>query len=96
MIELINKASVEYAKSLVDLQLAEVKKWQGTDRKDLLEAALAWADARGAVTTGDLVELTGVSRGTAQRVLTDLEGTQLRRLGAGRSTRYVRSATTRR
>ena len=35
---------VEYAKSLVDLQLAEVKKWQGTDRKDLLEAALVRLD----------------------------------------------------
>lgn len=66
-----------------------------TDADVLGKVALAWADAHDAVTTGDLVELTGVSRGTAQRVLTDLEGTQLRRLGAGRSTRFMRSATPR-
>ena len=35
---------VEYAKSLVELQLADVKKWMGTDRKDLLEAALERLD----------------------------------------------------
>ena len=32
--------TVEYAKSLVELQLADVQKWVVTDRKDLLEAAL--------------------------------------------------------
>ncbi|HMR49301.1 MAG TPA: DUF5635 domain-containing protein [Arachnia sp.] len=60
-----------------------------TDADVLADVALEWAHAHGAVTTGDLIELTGVSRGTAQRALIDLEGDQLTRLGAGRSSRFV-------
>ena len=50
----------------------------------------AWCDLTGAVTTGDLMELTHIARGTAKRALDALvdEGT-LRQEGQGRSTRYV-------
>ena len=50
----------------------------------------AWCDLTGAITTGDLMELTHIARGTAKRALDALvdEGT-LRQEGQGRSTRYV-------
>lgn len=49
-----------------------------------------WCDLTGAITTGDLMELTHIARGTAKRALDALvdEGT-LRQEGQGRSTRYV-------
>lgn len=61
-----------------------------TDSAMLSQVALEWLAEHDAVTTGDLMEFTGVSRGTAQRVLTDLEGTDLKRVGGGPSTRFVR------
>ena len=53
------------------------------------ETVSTWLTAHDAITTGDVMELTGASRGTAQRALGDLEGHVLRREGAGRSTRFV-------
>ena len=38
--------------------------------------------------TGDLMELSGISRGTAYRLLTELAGTDFRQAGDGRSRRY--------
>nr|NLI51302.1 transcriptional regulator [Propionibacterium sp.] len=64
-----------------------------TDATALSRVAMDWLAEHDAVTTGDLMELTGISRGTAQRVLMDLEGTELKRVGAGRATRFVRRAT---
>ncbi len=60
-----------------------------TDSTHLASVALEWAAFDGAVTTGDLMELSGVSRGTARRALEDLaERGKLELTGAGRSTRY--------
>ncbi len=57
---------------------------------DALQLATdAWLACFGNITSGDLVELTGVSRGTSQAFLQDADGDTLRRVGRGRSTRYV-------
>ncbi|MDO4884547.1 MAG: DUF5635 domain-containing protein [Rothia sp. (in: high G+C Gram-positive bacteria)] len=54
------------------------------------DAVRRWCTLTGGMTTGDLMELMRVSRGTAKKALDALvdEGT-LRREGQGRSTRYV-------
>lgn len=55
------------------------------------EAALAWVDAFGAVTTGDLQTLTGTARGTVKKTLDAMaEAGTLEKLGLGRATRYER------
>ena len=56
------------------------------------EAIDVWLTEHDSVTSGDVMELTGASRPTAQRALTELTGDSLRKEGAGRSTRYVRSS----
>lgn len=54
------------------------------------ESAVAWAGEFGHVSTGDVMRLTGASRGTAQRTLASLtEREVLTRQGSGRSTTYV-------
>lgn len=66
----------------------EVLPHASTDSHRLRAVVDAWLGAHPAITSGDLTELTGVARGTAQRALQDLEGTDLRKVGGGRSTRY--------
>lgn len=54
------------------------------------ETAMAWAVEFGHVSTGEVMRLTGTSRGTAQRALANLvERGILVRQGSGRSTTYV-------
>lgn len=55
----------------------------------LADTVQLWLEEHDMITSGDLMELTGVSRATAQRTLSDLEGHTLRREGAGRSTRFA-------
>lgn len=57
----------------------------------VVEAIDAWLEAHESITSGDVVELTGASRPTAQRALADLTGHTLTKEGAGRSTRFVRA-----
>ena len=66
----------------------EILPHASTDSHRLRAVVDAWLGAHPAITSGDLTELTGVARGTAQRALQDLEGTDLRKVGGGRSTRY--------
>ena len=48
-----------------------------------------WCQTFGPISTGDLMRLAGVSRGTAQKVLTTMTGRgELRRTGSGRATAY--------
>lgn len=63
--------------------------YASTDLERLSEVVTLWLGGHDAVTTGDLVALTRVSRGTAKRALDELEGAGLRKTGAGRSVRYV-------
>lgn len=63
--------------------------YASTDTERLSEVVDLWLDNHESVTTGDLVALTRVSRGTAKRALDELEGAGLRKTGAGRSVRYV-------
>lgn len=56
----------------------------------VVETINAWLDEHESITSGDVMEITGASRPTAQRALTDLSERALRKEGAGRSTRFVR------
>lgn len=59
--------------------------------ESLQQTANAWLATHESITTGDVVELTGVSRGTAQKALADLVELGLDQVGAGRTTRFRRS-----
>lgn len=65
-----------------------------TDSTNQAAAALDWVNSFGSVTTGDLQELTGTSRGTVKRSLDGLvaDGLLLS-LGSGRSSRYEKPAS---
>lgn len=66
--------------------------YTSTDPAHQGDAAREWIDAFGKVTTGDLAELTGTSRGTAKRSLDTLaEEGLVTAVGAGRSSGYVAS-----
>lgn len=67
---------------------SDVMPYASTDSHQLRTVVDDWLEDHPAITSGDLTELTGVARGTAQRVLQELDGTALQRVGAGRSTRY--------
>lgn len=60
-----------------------------TEQEALRSVIRRWLGEHGAVTTGDLMTLTGVSRGTAKKLIDELvEAGNLVLRGAGRSTRY--------
>lgn len=64
--------------------------YASTDPDQLEKTALAWCRFKGAVQTGDMMKLTGVSRGTSKAQLDAMtEMGILKHLGGGRSTRYV-------
>lgn len=60
-----------------------------TDPDALVGVADLWLRTHESVTTGDLIALTRVSRGTVRKALESVEGTALRKIGAGRAVRYV-------
>ncbi|MDD7542513.1 MAG: DUF5635 domain-containing protein [Mobiluncus porci] len=62
-----------------------------TDQDSLFETASAWIETFNSITTGDLMTLSGVSRGTALKCLQDMESVGVvRHAGSGRSVRYQR------
>ncbi|MDO5512060.1 DUF5635 domain-containing protein [Corynebacterium sp.] len=62
-----------------------------TEPEALGTVVTAWLNCHNSVTTGDLMTLTGISRGTVKKYLDDLlEDGELELKGAGRSTRYER------
>ncbi|WP_229116959.1 DUF5635 domain-containing protein [Actinomyces bovis] len=68
---------------------AEVLPYASTTLEDCISTALAWCHAFETISTGDLMRLAGISRGTAQKALVAMtERRQLRRVGSGRSTAY--------
>jgi len=61
-----------------------------TDVSDQTRVAREWIDSFGAISTGDLQELTGTSRGTVKRTLDAMvQDGIVEQKGAGRSSRYV-------
>lgn len=67
----------------------EVLPYASTALEDCTRTALAWCQAFETISTGDLMRLAGISRGTAQKALVAMtERRQLRRVGSGRSTAY--------
>lgn len=68
---------------------ADVMGYVSTRLEDVQDVVVRWCRAYGGVSTGDLMRLTSMSRGTAQKLLaTMVERGDLRRVGAGRSTAY--------
>ena len=68
---------------------ADVMGYVSTRLEDVQETVGRWCRAYGRVSTGDLMRLTSMSRGTAQKLLTMMaERGDLQRVGAGRSTAY--------
>lgn len=67
--------------------------YRGTDDYTMRHTINAWLDAHEAITTGDVMALTGVSRGTAKKVLDNLaEEGLLEPRGSGRASRFQRPA----
>lgn len=60
-----------------------------TDRDIARTVVDAWLLSHEAITSGDLVEMTGMSRPTANQVLNEFDGSSLKRSGSGRSVRYL-------
>ncbi len=68
---------------------ADVMEYESTDLDTARETVTTWCTAFGSVSTGDLMRLSSVSRGTAQKILVSLADLgDLRRVGAGRATAY--------
>ena len=68
---------------------ADVVGYSSTRSVECRSTVLLWCRAFGTISTDDLMRLAGVSRGTAQKVLTTMvERSELRRTGSGRSTAY--------
>ena len=68
---------------------ADVMGYVSTRLEDVQETVGRWCRAYGRVSTSDLMRLTSMSRGTAQKLLTMMaERGDLQRVGAGRSTAY--------
>jgi ATP-dependent DNA helicase RecG len=61
-----------------------------TERHVIYTVVEAWLEDHESITTGDLVQLTSMSRPTAAQVLGELEGTVVRSAGAGRTARFER------
>lgn len=87
---ILGEAAFDQARRARDLaRVVPVMPYAGPD--GIHDTVTEWLTVNEAITSGDIAELTGAARGTAQRALADLEGDTVRRLGAGRSTRYVRT-----
>lgn len=68
---------------------ADVMSYCSTDLDEAQTVVGQWCHRHETISTGDLMRLMSVSRGTAQKLLTTLaERGDLRRVGAGRSTAY--------
>ena len=68
---------------------ADVVAYASTRFDECRKTVRLWCQTFGSISTGDLMRLAGVSRGTAQKVLTTMvERSELRRTGSGRSTAY--------
>lgn len=87
---LLGKAAREVARAAQEAPSLSFVPYATTDAAVLGAVAHGWVERHGSVTTGDLMELSGVSRGTAQRVLGDMAGTDFVQTGAGRSSRFER------
>ena len=63
--------------------------YSSTDVGDMVQVALMWLREVGDLATADIVELCGVSRGTANKCIESmLEDRTIAKVGGGRSTRY--------
>ena len=60
-----------------------------TDRTITAKVIRHWLQSHTDITSGDLAQLTGISRPTALQILSELDGSLLQRVGSGRSTRYI-------
>lgn len=68
---------------------ADVVGYASTDTDECRATIRLWCRAFKKISTGDLMRLTGVSRGTAQKILTTMSDQQeLHRTGSGRATSY--------
>lgn len=68
---------------------AHVVGYASTRPEECRSTVRLWCRAFGTISTGDLMRLAGVSRGTAQKLLTTMhERGELRRIGSGRATAY--------
>ena len=68
---------------------ADVVGYASTDTDECRTTIRLWCRAFKKISTGDLMRLTGVSRGTAQKILTTMSDQQeLHRTGSGRATSY--------
>ena len=68
---------------------ADVVAYASTRFDECRSTTRLWCQTFGPISTGDLMRLAGVSRGTAQKVLTTMTGRgELRRTGSGRATAY--------
>lgn len=68
---------------------APTARYLSTDPIELRRTTERWLARHDAITTGDLVALTDVSRGTAQRFLNDQVDVWLEKAGAGRASRFI-------
>lgn len=75
------------------IHAARFLEYASTDRDSAREVIAAWLLSHDAITSGDLVEITRVSRPTATQILSELHGSYLSREGSGRSVRYRPSAS---
>ncbi len=62
--------------------------YASTDRRMARGVVDQWLETHDDITTGDLKEMTAMSRPTAQQILQELEGSLLRAAGAGRTARF--------
>lgn len=85
---LLDAAARDVARRAQEAPALSFVPYATTDASVLADVAREWARRNGSVTTGDLMELSGVSRGTAHSLLTELVGSDFRQVGAGRSRRY--------
>ena len=68
---------------------ADVVAYASTRFEACRKTVRLWCQTFGSISTGDLMRLAGVSRGTAQKALTTMTGRgELRRTGSGRATAY--------
>ena len=68
---------------------ADVVAYASTRFDECRSTIRLWCQTFGSISTGDLMRLAGVSRGTAQKALTTMTGRgELRRTGSGRATAY--------
>lgn len=87
------QGALKLAQSAHDSESAfPLMSYRSTDAEALTSIVDQWLTVFGSIATVDLMELSGVSRGTARKLVDDLvEEGNLRQVGAGRSTRYEKS-----